>query len=250
MPNTILMNISEGEECRVALVSNGILFDYFVDRPGQLTHVGDVYRGVITNVESAIQAGFVDIGYKKNAFLHISDTISAYNPGVRLTEIYGTEPVEVTPVESINFDEVDWDDEDDDEDENGAPKEFTPGIEAHEIEATKPYTRSREEQGISETVAMERRSIDGSGKKKRRRGGKKKRRSAEGAAPQGSADAAPVAEKLAVDTNTPEAPALESSEKAAASKKKTTKKAAKPAAKPAAKSAKAKTGAKKTTAKK
>src|SRR5690606_30532421 len=73
---------------------------------------------VVSNIEGAIQAAFIDIGFKKNAFLHISDTLFAYNPQTRPSDIYGTSPVDVIPVEELDFSmEHDIDEEDDDEDD-------------------------------------------------------------------------------------------------------------------------------------
>ncbi|NUQ33533.1 MAG: S1 RNA-binding domain-containing protein [Planctomycetaceae bacterium] len=97
------MNVSDGDEYRIAVTKDGLLHEYFLDRPSQLKHVGDIYRGVVSNTEPAIQAVFVDIGYKKNAFLHVSDVIAPYNPRVELSDIYGTDPVEVIPVEEIDM---------------------------------------------------------------------------------------------------------------------------------------------------
>lgn len=85
MARKIFMNVAEGDECRIAVLENGKLFEYFVDRPGQLKHVGNIYKGLINNVEPGIQAAFVDVGLERNGFLHISDVNYAYenNPDVK-----------------------------------------------------------------------------------------------------------------------------------------------------------------------
>jgi ribonuclease E len=78
MKRRILMNVADGDECRIAVLENNRLFEYFVDRPSQLKHVGNIYKAVINNIEPGIQAAFVDIGLERNGFLHVSDVNYAY----------------------------------------------------------------------------------------------------------------------------------------------------------------------------
>ncbi|MCL4730533.1 MAG: Rne/Rng family ribonuclease, partial [Planctomycetes bacterium] len=88
MSRRILMNVADGDECRIAVIEDGRLFEYFVDRPSQLKHVGNIYKGVIQNVEPGIQAAFVDIGLERNGFLHVSDVLYAYENNPPLTELF------------------------------------------------------------------------------------------------------------------------------------------------------------------
>ena len=76
----MLINVAEGEECRIAIVDRGILEELYLERAGVQRHVGNIYKGRITNVEPSIQAAFVDIGMLKNGFLHASDVIPAAWP--------------------------------------------------------------------------------------------------------------------------------------------------------------------------
>ncbi len=69
----MLINYVRGEECRIAVVENGKLEELFCERESSESHVGNVYKGRITNVEPSIQAAFIDFGFEKNGFLHISD---------------------------------------------------------------------------------------------------------------------------------------------------------------------------------
>jgi len=69
----MLINVAESEECRVAVVENGSLEELYVERASLSSHVGNIYKGKIVNIESGIQAAFVDFGIGKNGFLHISD---------------------------------------------------------------------------------------------------------------------------------------------------------------------------------
>ncbi len=73
MSREMLINVSEGEECRVAVVENGSLEELYTERFHMTSHVGNIYKGRIVNVEAGIQAAFIDFGADKNGFLHISD---------------------------------------------------------------------------------------------------------------------------------------------------------------------------------
>ncbi len=74
----MLINASSGEECRIAVVDDRRLEEIFIERQSAVSHVGNIYKGVITNVEAGIQAAFVDFGLPKHGFLHISDVQPQY----------------------------------------------------------------------------------------------------------------------------------------------------------------------------
>ena len=74
----MLINVSEGEECRIALVEDGLLQELYMERTSSTSHVGNVYKGKVENVEPSIQAAFVDFGLGRNGFLHISDLLPSY----------------------------------------------------------------------------------------------------------------------------------------------------------------------------
>src|SRR4051812_49343871 len=78
MAKEMLVNISEGEECRIALLENGRLEELYMERTSSTSHVGNIYKGRVTNVEPSIQAAFVDFGLGRNGFLHISDLLPSY----------------------------------------------------------------------------------------------------------------------------------------------------------------------------
>jgi ribonuclease E len=78
MPKEMLINVSEGEECRIALLENGRLEELYMERTSATSHVGNIYKGRVTNVEASIQAAFVDFGLGRNGFLHISDLMPSY----------------------------------------------------------------------------------------------------------------------------------------------------------------------------
>src|SRR5687768_12985898 len=78
MAKEMLINVSEGEECRIALLDNGRLEELYMERTSATSHVGNIYKGRVTNVEPSIQAAFVDFGLGRNGFLHISDLMPTY----------------------------------------------------------------------------------------------------------------------------------------------------------------------------
>src|SRR5579862_9672889 len=78
MAKEILINVSEGEECRIALLEDGKLEELYMERTSSTSHVGNIYKGRVTNVEPSIQAAFVDFGLGRNGFLHISDLMPEY----------------------------------------------------------------------------------------------------------------------------------------------------------------------------
>jgi ribonuclease G len=63
-------------ETRVAVLDGGVLTELFVERRRQRSIVGNVYKGVVTNVLPGMQAAFVDIGLAKDAFLYAGDFIA------------------------------------------------------------------------------------------------------------------------------------------------------------------------------
>src|SRR3712207_1712851 len=78
MAKEMLINVSEGEECRIALLDDGKLEELYMERTSSTSHVGNIYKGKVTNVEPSIQAAFVDFGLGSNGFLHISDLMPTY----------------------------------------------------------------------------------------------------------------------------------------------------------------------------
>jgi ribonuclease G len=70
---------SEPLEKRVALMKDGVLEKFEVERSGEAREVGAIFKGRIQNLEPGLKAAFVDIGEAKNAFLHYWDILPAAN---------------------------------------------------------------------------------------------------------------------------------------------------------------------------
>ena len=73
---TLIVNNEKLERC-VALLENGSLEEYDVEREGDNNIVGGIFKGTVKNIEQGLKAMFVDIGMEKNAFLHFWDAIPA-----------------------------------------------------------------------------------------------------------------------------------------------------------------------------
>lgn len=70
---------SEPLEKRVALLEDGMLEKFEIERPDENRMVGAIFKGKIQNLEAGLKAAFVDIGQPKNAFLHYWDIIPSAN---------------------------------------------------------------------------------------------------------------------------------------------------------------------------
>lgn len=77
MSREILINV-ETQEKRVAIVCEGKLEEFYIERPQDKTIVGNIYKGIIEAVLPSIGAAFVDIGLPKKGFLYLSEVESAF----------------------------------------------------------------------------------------------------------------------------------------------------------------------------
>lgn len=77
----MLVNYAPGEECRIAVVTDGKLEEFNAERFDAISRVGNIYVGKVQNIEPAIQAAFVDFGVADHGFLHITDLHPRYFPG-------------------------------------------------------------------------------------------------------------------------------------------------------------------------
>ncbi len=104
MAREMLINVAEREECRVAVVEDGVLEELYIERAGLGSRVGNIYKGKVVNIESGIQAAFIDCGTGKNGFLHISDLHPRYFSGAESdhTETVGRRKAlkDRTPIQS------------------------------------------------------------------------------------------------------------------------------------------------------
>jgi ribonuclease G len=60
-------------ETRLAVQDGNLLTELYIERADRRSIVGNIYKGVVTNVLPGMQAAFVDIGLSKDAFLYAGD---------------------------------------------------------------------------------------------------------------------------------------------------------------------------------
>jgi len=60
-------------ETRVAIMEEGQLCEYYVEREKEFALVGSIYKGRVTRVLPGMQSSFVDIGLDSDAFLYVTD---------------------------------------------------------------------------------------------------------------------------------------------------------------------------------
>jgi Rne/Rng family ribonuclease len=99
---TLVINAA-GRETRVALIENGNIAEFYLERKKDRGIVGNVYKGRVTRVLPGMQAAFVDIGEDKAAFLYVGDVL--FDPDVTrhqfdMTEGEGDDEVPEVPEES------------------------------------------------------------------------------------------------------------------------------------------------------
>jgi ribonuclease E len=75
MIKKMLINASDHEELRVAIVEDGKLEGFFVETAAREQTRGNIYKGVVANIEPSLQAAFIDYGGERHGFLQIGDII-------------------------------------------------------------------------------------------------------------------------------------------------------------------------------
>jgi ribonuclease G len=79
----IIIN-SEPLEKRVAVLNEGVLEKFELERVGDDRLVGAIFKGKIQNLEPGLKAAFVDIGMPKNAFLHYWDILPQADSSIEM----------------------------------------------------------------------------------------------------------------------------------------------------------------------
>lgn len=81
---------AESLETRVAILEEGRLEEFNIERTTDERLVGSIFKGRVKNLEDGLKAAFVDIGFEKNAFLHYWDIVpSNFDSGVEVVEREG-----------------------------------------------------------------------------------------------------------------------------------------------------------------
>ncbi|MBR9727757.1 ribonuclease E [Shewanella intestini] len=76
----MLINATQSEELRVALVDGQQLYDLDIESPGHEQKKSNIYKGKITRVEPSLEAAFVDYGAERHGFLPLKEIAREYFP--------------------------------------------------------------------------------------------------------------------------------------------------------------------------
>lgn len=76
----MLINATQQEELRVALVDGQRLFDLDIENPGHEQKKANIYKGKITRIEPSLEAAFVDYGAERHGFLPLKEIAREYFP--------------------------------------------------------------------------------------------------------------------------------------------------------------------------
>ena len=74
----MLVNATQEEELRVALVDGQRIYDLDIEIPSRETKKANVYKGRITRVEPSLEAAFVDYGAERHGFLPLKEVSRDY----------------------------------------------------------------------------------------------------------------------------------------------------------------------------
>ena len=97
----IINSTSKGVE--LAVLEEGKLVELHRD-PGEISYrVGDIYLGRVRKVLPNLNAGFIDVGYERDAFLHHSDLGAQYNTQQKWTKLVMSGKLPVSSIEKFKL---------------------------------------------------------------------------------------------------------------------------------------------------
>lgn len=94
MSKEIIINADMAEEIRIAIVENGRLADLDIETQSRTKHKGNIYKGIISNIEDSLDAAFIEFGEGKQAFLPLSEI----RPELFPTEVKGQKRTRVSDI--------------------------------------------------------------------------------------------------------------------------------------------------------
>jgi ribonuclease E len=74
----MLINATQAEELRVALVDGQKLYDFDIEVPSREQKKANIYKGVISRIEPSLEAAFVNFGSERHGFLPFKEILPAY----------------------------------------------------------------------------------------------------------------------------------------------------------------------------
>ena len=74
----MLINATEREEVRVALVDGQRLYDLDIENRARLQTKANIYKAKVTRIEPSLEAAFVDFGAERHGFLPLKEIAHQY----------------------------------------------------------------------------------------------------------------------------------------------------------------------------
>ncbi|WP_456375630.1 ribonuclease E [Thiolapillus sp.] len=74
----MLINATQPEELRVAIVDGQRLYNLDIESPGRERKKANIYKGKITRVEPSLEAAFIDYGAERHGFLPLKEVAHSY----------------------------------------------------------------------------------------------------------------------------------------------------------------------------
>ncbi len=74
----MLINATQREELRVAMVDGQFLYDLDIETPAKEQKKANIYKGKITRIEPSLEAAFVDYGAERHGFLPLKEIAPCY----------------------------------------------------------------------------------------------------------------------------------------------------------------------------
>ena len=88
----MLINATQAEELRVALVDGQKLYDFDIEVPSKEQKKSNIYKGIITRVEPSLEAAFINYGADKHGFLPFKEISPLYRQLQEGAETDGRRP--------------------------------------------------------------------------------------------------------------------------------------------------------------
>jgi len=66
---------------KIAVKEDNVLKGCYIEEQNHLPKISDIYKGVVKNIVPAIKCAFIDIGYKKNAYMYLNDNMKSIKKG-------------------------------------------------------------------------------------------------------------------------------------------------------------------------
>ncbi|UAJ65004.1 ribonuclease E [Candidatus Schneideria nysicola] len=76
----MLINATQKEELRIALVDGQKLYDLNIEVPGHEQKKSNIYKGRVSRIEPSLEAAFIDYGTEKHGFLPLKEIAKEYFP--------------------------------------------------------------------------------------------------------------------------------------------------------------------------